>query len=131
MGDYFQHWIEVGKRVTNPPKFFAVNWFRQDQEGRFLWPGYSENMRVLAWIIDRCKGKGEAVETPMGLLPTPRSINRDGLNVPHQDLEEIMSFHPERAKWEIEQSEKYFSTFGDRFPKSLKDELNGIKQKLG
>ena len=81
MGDYFQHWIDVGRKLKSPPRIFRVNWFRTDERGKFIWPGFGDNLRVLQWILDRCEGKGKAVDTPVGIVPALDGIDRRGLDV--------------------------------------------------
>ena len=92
MADYFAHWLEIGRQAdpANLPRLFYVNWFRKSPDGKFLWPGYGENSRVLEWVFERCAGRGEAVETPIGFLPAPDAIPRDGLDVPQEAMAELL-----------------------------------------
>lgn len=131
MGDYFSHWIDMGTRSDKMPKIFTVNWFRLDDRGKFLWPGFGENVRVLKWIVERCGNGAEAVETPIGYLPTPDSINLDGIDFTRQDLEKVLSIEKNLWKEEIEGADKYFSTFGEHFPKELTAEQNSLKKRFG
>ncbi len=97
MGDYFEHWLDMGKRMARPPKIFHVNWFRTDEDGSFLWPGFGENLRVIEWILDRCRGEADAVKTPIGYVPTPESLDLTGLDLTHEDLEQLLSV--DRDQW--------------------------------
>ena len=131
MADYFRHWIEIGKTLApdKAPKIFNVNWFRKDDEGNFLWPGFGENLRVLDWIIDRCEGKVDAVETPIGYVPYAKDINLEGIEdeVSYETLEEILKV--DKALWreEAKAIEEFYMQFGDRLPKELWDALNNLK----
>ncbi|HOJ35420.1 MAG TPA: phosphoenolpyruvate carboxykinase (GTP) [Clostridiales bacterium] len=131
MADYFRHWIEIGKTLDpdKAPKIFNVNWFRKDDEGNFLWPGFGENLRVLDWIIDRCEGKVDAVETPIGYVPYAKDINLEGIEdeVSYETLEEILKV--DKALWreEAKAIEEFYMQFGDRLPKELWDALNNLK----
>ncbi len=131
MGDYFGHWAEIGRKVKRPPKMFTVNWFRQGADGSFLWPGYGENVRVLKWVLERCEGKAKGRETPVGFLPEANEIDTSGIDVSKASLDEILTVDRDRWKSEIAENEKYFSTFGDRFPGALRDEIAAIKKRLG
>ena len=94
MADYFGHWLEMGTKLKNPPKIFHVNWFRKGANGKFLWPGYGENVRVLKWMLDRIEGRAAATETPIGYVPTPGSLTLDGLNISRDTLEELLRVDP-------------------------------------
>lgn len=131
MGDYFQHWLEMGKKVPNPPAIYAVNWFRQDESGRFLWPGFSDNVRVLEWIIRRIEGKGGSVDTPIGILPHLSDLNTDGLDASQADLEELFRIDIDGWKREIAGRREYFKTFGSKLPKALNDQVDAIEKRLG
>ncbi|MFA5928982.1 MAG: phosphoenolpyruvate carboxykinase domain-containing protein, partial [Candidatus Margulisiibacteriota bacterium] len=100
MGDYFGHWLKMGKKLKNPPKIFSVNWFRTDDEGKFIWPGFGDNIRVLKWIIDRCEGKVEARKTAVGMLPEMKDLDLSGLNIPQAKMERILSVN--NADWRKE-----------------------------
>ena len=97
MGDYFEHWLDIGRRMANPPKIFHVNWFRTDENGKFLWPGYGENLRVIEWILGRCRGEADAVKTPIGYVPTPDSIDLTGLDISQESLGKLLAVN--RADW--------------------------------
>ncbi|MFN7144652.1 MAG: phosphoenolpyruvate carboxykinase (GTP) [Myxococcota bacterium] len=120
MADYFAHWLSMGAALTNPPRVFGVNWFRTNADGKFLWPGYGENLRVLEWILERCEGRGEAVETPIGNVPT--SIDLDGLELPASALTELLRVDPEEWSREAASQAEFFQTYGDRVPQALWDE---------
>ncbi|HQC35839.1 MAG TPA: phosphoenolpyruvate carboxykinase (GTP), partial [Bacillota bacterium] len=121
MGDYFRHWLEVGAKLSNPPKIFKVNWFRLDENGRFMWPGFGDNMRVLLWILARCEGKVDAIETMIGYSPRPEDINIEGLEgFDRETLAELLKVDPEAWVDEIKGIREYFSIF-DRLPQELAD----------
>lgn len=131
MGDYFQHWLDMGKKIKNKPKIFNVNWFRTDAKGNFIWPGFGDNMRVLDWIIRRCEGTVDAVETPIGFLPKPEDINLEGLdNFTIEDLKGILDV--DVATWEAEAKDitEYFKKFGDKLPAKLAKQLKILKKNL-
>ena len=127
MGDYFAHWIEMGKKVTNPPKIFNVNWFRQDANGEFLWPGFGDNMRVLEWILNRCDNAVDAQETAIGYVPYAKDIDLEGLDYSRETLESIL--YVDKARWSAEADEikEFYKQFGDKLPKELSDCLATLK----
>ena len=127
MGDYFAHWIEMGKKVKNPPKIFNVNWFRQDENGEFLWPGFGDNMRVLDWILKRCDNKIEAQETAIGYVPYAKDIDIEGLDYSVETLERIL--YVDKARWSKEADEiaEFYKQFGDKLPKELSENLATLK----
>ncbi|HSK61598.1 MAG TPA: phosphoenolpyruvate carboxykinase domain-containing protein, partial [Actinomycetospora sp.] len=133
VGDYFQHWVDVGKGADADklPRIFYVNWFRRGDDGRFLWPGFGENGRVLKWIIERLEGKAAAAETPIGHVPTADQIDTDGLSEPAEDIEASLHVDLEEWKAEIPLIEEWFDTIGDKLPTSMRDELEALKQRLG
>jgi phosphoenolpyruvate carboxykinase (GTP) len=130
MGDYFQHWLDFSARSKRLPKIFQVNWFRRGKDGRLLWPGYGENLRVLKWIVGRANGEAEAVETPIGYVPAPGSLDLEGLELKRGAIEDL--FHVDRKGWlkEAEASEEFFKTFGDRFPQALWREHRKLTARL-
>ncbi len=130
MGDYFQHWLDVGKAAAKPPKIFRVNWFRTDAAGRFLWPGFGENLRVLKWILDRCEERGNAVETVIGAVPTPDAIDRTGLTLSDADMTYLLKVDP--AEWveAVAGQEELIRMFGERMPKALRDEHDGLAHRI-
>ena len=132
MADYFGHWIEMGEKMDadKAPKIFHVNWFRKDDEGNFLWPGFGDNMRVLLWILDRCEGKADAVESPIGLLPTTDDIDTTGLSISKEQLADLLSVDKKVWMEDVENQEQYFAQFGDRLPKEIKEELETLKNNL-
>ena len=131
MGDYFAHWLKVGATAgAKMPKIFYVNWFRKSADGRWLWPGFGENARVLRWIFERCAGTGKAVSTPIGHLPTADALDISGLKVSAADLAELLSV--DQAKWlaEIPAIREHFAKFGARLPQGLTDELDALEKRL-
>jgi phosphoenolpyruvate carboxykinase (GTP) len=133
MGDYFGHWIEIGKHAgAKLPKIFYVNWFRKDENGKFLWPGYGENSRVLAYIFDRCDSKGETVDTAIGKVPAVKSINIEGLaGMTKEKMEKVLAVSNDDWKAEVALIEEHYARFGSHLPKELSVELNGLKKRLG
>ncbi|WP_426564585.1 phosphoenolpyruvate carboxykinase (GTP) [Angustibacter sp. McL0619] len=132
-GDYFQHWINIGKDAdaTKLPKIFYVNWFRRDAEGNFVWPGFGENSRVLKWAIERIEGSAAAVETPIGHVPTPESLDTDGLDLTAEELAGCLQVDVEEWRAELPQIQEWFDKFGDNLPTTLWTELDGLKTRLG
>jgi phosphoenolpyruvate carboxykinase (GTP) len=120
VGDYFAHWLKMRKKISNPPKIFHVNWFRKDKNGKFLWPGYGENMRVLKWIIERCNGNAKAMESPIGWIPGPNDIDITELpGMTEEKMKELMSIDPQAWKKEVVMQEEFFMTLYDRLPQEL------------
>ena len=130
MGDYFAHWLEMGDKVTKKPKFFNVNWFRTDEEGHFLWPGFGDNMRVLDWIIRRTEGTADAVETPIGYVPNPEDINLEGLDMTTEDIANLLTVDKTLWKEDAENIEGFYAKLGDKLPKALRKELDTLKANL-
>ncbi len=128
MADYFGHWIEMGKKIAHPPKIFNVNWFRQDEKGEFLWPGFGDNMRVLEWILKRCDGKVGARETAIGYVPYAKDIDLEGLDYSEEKLESILYVDKKRWSAEADEIEGYYKQFGDRLPKELRESLKTLKE---
>jgi phosphoenolpyruvate carboxykinase (GTP) len=122
MGDYFAHWLHVGAGLTSPPHVFRVNWFRTSEQGKFLWPGFGDNLRVLKWILERCEGRGGAVDTPIGIVPTIDAIDRTGLALADEDMATLLKVDP--AEWveAVTGQDDFFAIFGDRIPKALRAE---------
>jgi phosphoenolpyruvate carboxykinase (GTP) len=130
MADYFAHWLKLGEREgAKLPKVFFVNWFRKDEDGNFLWPGFGENSRVLAWVFRRCEGKAEAVETPIGLVPG--DLDTDGLDISGEALRELLTVDPEQVREELAQVREHFEQFGDRLPDELRAQLEKLEGQLG
>ena len=132
MGDYFQHWIDMGHKpeLTNPPKIFHVNWFRRDDEGNFMWPGFGDNMRVLNWILDRCDGKVDATETPIGYVPKKEDLNLTGLDIDDKTLTELLSVDKDVWRAELPGIKEYFSQFGDKLPAGIQEQLDALEERL-
>ena len=123
-GDYWSHWIDVGSQLKSPPQIFHVNWFRQDGAGKFLWPGFGDNLRVLRWIIDRCQGTAKARDTAIGQLPHPQDLDTQGLELAPGALEELLAVDPPSWRAEFKGIADYFAEFGNRVPPALATELN-------
>jgi phosphoenolpyruvate carboxykinase (GTP) len=129
-GDYWAHWINVGSKLKSAPQIFHVNWFRQDSAGKFLWPGFGENLRVLRWIMDRCKGKAGAGETAIGYLPSSTDLDLQGMDIAPAAVEELLAVNPALWQEEFAGIEQYLSGFGARVPPALMTELRGAVQRL-
>ena len=131
MGDYFQHWLDMGDRLGDKaPRVFYVNWFRKTPDGRWLWPGYGENSRVLKWMCERVAGRAGAVDTPIGRLPRESDLDTTGLNVPPEDLQELLRVDLDAWRAEVADIEKHFAQFGDRLPKRLARQLQALRERL-
>lgn len=130
MGDYFQHWIDMGKKIKVQPKIFNVNWFRTDSEGHFIWPGFGDNMRVLDWILKRCEETVDADETAIGYVPKPEDINLEGCSVDKETLKGLLNVDTETWKKEAEGIKEFYKKFGDRLPKELEEELSALESRL-
>jgi phosphoenolpyruvate carboxykinase (GTP) len=133
MGDYFQHWLDIGSGAPDPaalPRMFQVNWFRKDADGRYLWPGYGENSRVLEWIFRRCEGTAEALDTPIGAVPTPASLDTDGLDVSDADVAALLAVDHDAWVAEAKRIADHLRRFGDRLPAALREELAGLRRRL-
>ncbi|HML43525.1 MAG TPA: phosphoenolpyruvate carboxykinase (GTP) [Hyphomicrobium zavarzinii] len=132
MGDYFQHWLDMGEKGgSKMPKIFYVNWFRKSAEGKFLWPGYGENSRILKWIFERCEGTADAVETPIGKLPAEGALDVQGLKVTPEAMAELLKVDRDGWKAELPSIGEHFATFGSKLPRGLSDELAALEQRLG
>jgi phosphoenolpyruvate carboxykinase (GTP) len=133
MADYFAHWLDVGASADPEklPKIFYVNWFRKDVDGRWLWPGYGENSRVLSWVFDRAGGEGEAQETPIGFIPAPGSIDTDGLDVSAEDMDKLLAVDLDDWRAEVPSIREHYAQFGDKIPATLTAELDRLEQQLG
>jgi len=132
MADYFSHWLEIGERVgeENLPKIFQVNWFRKGQDGKFLWPGFAENSRVIEWIVNRLEGQAKAVESPIGLLPARGGIDISGLDLDYQTMDELFEIDGESWLYEVRMAEQFFAGFGDKLPAQLGSELIELESRL-
>jgi phosphoenolpyruvate carboxykinase (GTP) len=134
MADYWAHWLRIGEREgARLPKIFYVNWFRKGDDGRFLWPGFGENSRVLAWVFRRCEGNAEALDTEIGLVPPlgEGGIDVTGLDVSRDDMEELLNVDIEGWRQQLPQMHEHFARFGDRLPGELRDQLAALEQRLG
>ena len=136
MGDYFGHWLEIGRKGAAQgklPKIFCVNWFRKSAEGKFMWPGFGDNSRVLAWIFARCSGKGDFKDTAIGIMPTEKAIDRTGIEneVTEADLTELLKVDVAGWKRELEMIKEHFAKFGDRLPEELRKQLAALEARLG
>ena len=132
MADYFAHWLTFSDRFDESklPKIFYVNWFRKGGDGRWLWPGYGENSRVLEWVFERTAGRGDAVETPIGFVPSTTALNVEGLNVTEADMSELLTVHHHEWRDEVPRIREHFATFGDDLPRSLHDEVDRLEANL-
>jgi phosphoenolpyruvate carboxykinase (GTP) len=130
MADYFTHWLSMGEKLSKPPQIFLSNWFRQDKDGKFIWPGFGDNMRVLLWILDRVQGRGAATESPIGHLPTKESLDVRGLDLSPETITKILAV--DRVTWEkeIADIDVFFAKFGDRFPAALKAERDALAARI-
>lgn len=131
MSKYFRHWLDMGAKIPNPPKIFHVNWFKRGDDGEFLWPGYGDNLRVLDWIIRRCKGEVYAQEAPIGYLPTKDSLDLRGLDLPDQVLEKLLEVNHDAWVEELEGMQKFFDQFGYSLPEEIVEEQQALKRRLG
>jgi len=132
MGDYFAHWLKMGalSNASKLPKIFYVNWFRQDQDGKFLWPGYGENSRVLKWIFERCDGKVHAKDTPIGRIPEVADLDTDGLQVTSARVTELLGIDIEGWLAELPSIKEHFARFGSHLPEGLNLELKALEERL-
>ena len=130
MGDYWAHWLNMGKVIKNPPKIFHVNWFRTDDEGHFIWPGFGDNMRVLMWILDRCEGKVDAVETAIGYLPHAEDINIEGLDIDIETVRGLLSVDKELWLDDCKGIREFYKQVGDRVPAEMYEELEALEARL-
>jgi len=131
MADYFAHWLGLGRRLPQPPPIFNVNWFRTDADGRFMWPGFGDNVRVLKWIIEQVQGKADAVETAVGFVPAPGAIDVEGLDLPPGTMEELLRIDHDAWTTELAEQAKFLSQFGDRLPPEIWQEHAALGLRLG
>jgi phosphoenolpyruvate carboxykinase (GTP) len=131
MADYWSHWFEMGEKLGDKaPKIFNVNWFRLDDDGHFIWPGFGDNLRVLEWIIDRCEGKVEANEAPIGFVPNAEDINLEGLDFSMDTLKSILEIDKDLWMSEAEGIEEFYKKFGEKLPAELTHQLEILKANL-
>ena len=130
MGDYFGHWLEIGKALKQPPRIFRVNWFRTNDQGKFIWPGFGDNLRVLQWVIDRCEGRGKATETPIGLTPTIDAINREGLSLSDNVMKGLLKVDP--AEWveAVAGQDDFLKSYGRRMPQAMWEEHEALARRI-
>ena len=130
MADYFRHWLDMGPKLKHPPGIFHVNWFRKDADGKFLWPGYGENVRVLKWILERIEGRAGASDTPIGYVPTADSLTLDGLNISRGAIDELLKVDPNDWVEELDATGRFFEKFGKRLPEEIRAEHNALGERL-
>ena len=132
VGDYLRHWLEIGKKTTPDklPRIYYVNWFRKDSSGKWLWPGFGENSRVLKWIFERVSGEGKAVRTPIGYMPTPDAIDTEGLDVSEADMAELLKVNRDEWLSEVESIRQHYAGYGERLPKELHEQLDALEKRL-
>jgi phosphoenolpyruvate carboxykinase (GTP) len=130
MGDYFRHWLDVGHGLTRPPAIFHVNWFRTGDDGRFLWPGFGQNLRVLLWMIDRVRGRAEAVETPIGMVPARGALDLGGLDIPKDDVAALLRVDRDDWAAEVPEMRTFFDRLGDRLPPEMDRSLATLAKDL-
>jgi phosphoenolpyruvate carboxykinase (GTP) len=132
MGDYFAHWLKIGAKgdADKLPKLYYVNWFRKNDEGKFMWPGFGENSRVLKWVFDRVTGKAEAMDTAIGRLPAPGALDTTGLKVSDADMKKLLNVDVDGWTEQLPAIKKHYEKFGAHLPKSLKDELEALEARL-
>ena len=130
MADYFTHWLEMGKKIPKPPKIFHVNWFRKGTGGKFLWPGYGENVRVLKWILERVEGRGAAQETPIGYVPAKGGLTLDGMKISDDSLNELLRVNPADWEMELEDAKQFLMKFGARLPREIREEHAKLSKRL-
>jgi phosphoenolpyruvate carboxykinase (GTP) len=133
MADYFAHWLSFSGRMQADklPRIFYVNWFRKSADGRWLWPGFGENSRVLEWIFERCAGQGEAVVSPIGYLPAPGAIATEGLDLSEHDMAELLRVDPDEWRAELPDIARHYAQFADRLPAELATQLKRLEERLG
>jgi phosphoenolpyruvate carboxykinase (GTP) len=130
MADYFGYWLQMGKRLAHPPHIFHVNWFRRNDDGKFLWPGFGENVRVLKWMLDRIDGTAEAQETAIGMVPTAQSLTLDGLKIPREAVEGLLRVDAGDWVTELDGVKEFFAKFGDRLPREMHEEVEQAAKRL-
>ena len=129
-GDYWEHWLRMGEKIPNMPKIFHVNWFRQDEDGNFMWPGFGDNMRVLDWVLERCRGNAPAQETPIGYVPAAGSININGLDLDATTMARLSAVDADAWLSEINDIEEYLQSYGDRLPQELQAQVTEVRASL-
>ena len=130
-GDYWQHWLRVGAKLSRAPRVFHVNWFRRGAQNEFLWPGFGDNLRVIAWMLDRCAERANAVDAPIGRLPRPEDINTQGMTLEPETLRALLSVDTQLWRKEVAETRAYLERFGARLPAQMMTELEKTAQALG
>ena len=130
MADYWGHWVDMGQKFAGVPQIFQVNWFRKNAEGKFIWPGFGENSRVLAWVVDRLEGNVDAVDTPLGMMPKMEDLNLAGLDISDADLDELFAIDKDNWIAECDLTAEYFDQFDDRVPAELQGALSILRDRL-
>ncbi|MCL4377546.1 MAG: phosphoenolpyruvate carboxykinase (GTP), partial [Actinobacteria bacterium] len=130
MADYFRHWLDMGKKIQNKPKIFHVNWFKTDTDGRFLWPGFGDNLRVLEWIVSRAKEETDAKITPIGYVPYNKDIDLTGLDLNQKDMDQLLDVNNEGWLKEVQDIKEFYAKFGNRMPEEMNFELNSLFERL-
>ena len=130
MGTYWKHWLEFGAKLKNPPKIFRVNWFRKNDEGKFMWPGFGENMRVMQWIVDRVRSRVDGVQSPFGTTPQYTDLNWTGLDFSTEDFKALMTIPANEAKAEAEDQKQFFATMGTNLPENMEVQRTNLLQRL-
>lgn len=131
MADYFNHWLDIGRRLEQQPTIFHINWFRQDENGDYLWPGFRENLRIIEWILARCRGEVEAVETPIGYVPKPEDIDMTGLELPEGAMEKLLEVDNRAWLEELKVHKEVLEKFGHRLPEELWHQYEKFEERLG
>jgi phosphoenolpyruvate carboxykinase (GTP) len=129
-GDYWQHWLNVGAKLARPPRIYHVNWFRRDAKGKFLWPGFGENLRVLAWMLERCTGRAGAQESAIGNLPRAEDLNVQGLDISREELDALLTVDPTLWRKEVADIREYLGKYGSRLPNAMLEELKRTEERL-
>jgi phosphoenolpyruvate carboxykinase (GTP) len=131
MADYWGHWLKIGQHLKSPPKIFRVNWFRTGDNGKFLWPGFSDNLRVLKWILERSDGtRGGATDTPIGDVPTRSALDLRGLDISDASVSQLLDVDPQEWSEAVQSQEKYFESFGPRLPRAIREEHDRLAQRI-
>jgi len=128
--DYWAHWLKMGQRGARPPKVFHVNWFRKDREGRFLWPGFGDNLRVLDWILQRCRGEGKAEDTAIGRVPAADALCLDGCEITPDAVAQLLAVRPEEWTADLAEQESFFAQFGERLPRAIREQSTALKLRM-
>lgn len=130
MADYFKHWLNMGKKMKKPPKIFHVNWFRQDEKGKFLWPGFGENLRILEWVLERCNNKVSAKKTPIGYIPDWKDIDMTGIKLSKEAKNKLFQVRKDEWKIELNQQKEFFEIFKNKLSKEIRREYNSLKNRI-